>query len=355
MESSSHKNEFSLINTPNPDNNKTKQIHNNQIPQHSQSIITLNKNEYYQNENIIGFIKLTHYEDKPISNIQIKLIQIHSWISPNYKIKHKQTHVLHKQLIDILPFIPQSSIIKSDNNNLTLSRGEYIFPFNFNIPPQALPSFEFNDPIHNMTIYIRAYLQIYSQKDKDNNNSIPVTIHSIKPSLINKTPSTVSLNTSVFKLGLFKKGGVNITINADDNKYLNGSEALLKVEIENKCGSDIKEIKVTLNRQIILKENKKEHIITVTVNSIKKDILCKHKDKITIDVIMLIIDDDCFIDDDYKHIFLEKEDVININYVMPTVKANGFECKYFITVSAISDAWFKGNIPNCTLPINVIY
>ena len=26
MESSSHKNEFSLINTPNPDNNKTKQI-----------------------------------------------------------------------------------------------------------------------------------------------------------------------------------------------------------------------------------------------------------------------------------------------------------------------------------------
>ena len=113
--------------------------------------INLNKSEYYQNDQIIGFVKLLLREERTITDIKLKFKQREYWNHPHEHFVKEKT--INKQIIEVKKYIVEHS---NENNpyslGVKLTGGVYIFPFSLTIPNTCINTFEYSDDEINKII-----------------------------------------------------------------------------------------------------------------------------------------------------------------------------------------------------------
>ena len=104
--------------------------------------LKVNKSHYMQNEKVIGFIKLFLLSTHKVSDIIIRLVQ-DEWFKAEY-VEHKAKKVIFETKVSLEEFFTKKTS--------TLNKGEYMFPFNFDIPSISIPHFEYTDQAIEATI-----------------------------------------------------------------------------------------------------------------------------------------------------------------------------------------------------------
>ena len=208
---------------------------------HIEFAINLNKSEYYQNDQIIGFVKLLLREERTITDIKLKFKQReYQKQSHEHFVKEK---TINKQIIEVKKYIVEHS---NENNpyslGVKLTGGVYIFPFSLTIPNTCINTFEYSDD--EIKTYVRSYIKFSFSDSSPYYCDYPIIIKTEMPK--NDVPSSALSKTNIYKWGMFNSGIVKMRILSNKMIYKIGNIAHVKISIDN-TESDIMIISVKLS------------------------------------------------------------------------------------------------------------
>lgn len=318
--------------------------------------VKLNKEEYCHGEEVLGFIKIMIREEKNISDIKLRFKQKEFWeTSDNHVVREK---TLYKQLIEINKYAIEHRDPTNINNEsygigMRLTAGEYMFPFSFEIPTLCYNTIEYSD--NDIKTYITSFIHFSFIDGSPYQFTYPIIIKSTIP---RKVQSSIAVsNTDIYKWGMFKSGTVKIKMNTNKMTYKVGSVANIKVSLDNiESQVNIKTMKLTLYRKFSLYSKQGLQVIKkVKVNSKIIEVECRagEKDEIKENI---EIDDCLLMENNMNVINDDKDSVVNVTFLLPSVKSQVLECEYYIKAKAYcEEVVFKNSKPKCYLPIQVFY
>ena len=319
--------------------------------------IVLKNNIYFPGEEIIGniFLKSGNFLTKGI--IIYEIYGQEKLNEPNkYNIEcNNSTKIYHASLE--YPGLINYSIL----NGITI-------PFQINLPPYILPSFEFaiNNNNKNTYGFIKNLIQI----------EIP-ELNLIKQKFIIFRRPITKLNSSLnFQaernekvFGIFNKGCPILKASYDKNYYYFGEEILLKILFNNNnCKLNIKYINIKLIRNIVfkLKENSEEEkveditfsdeLFNKKINIKEKiDINDKNKDINFEEIIKLKEPENIFNKHNVDYLNLGLIDKSNLIIFLPSFDSSLFKCEYMIKIEGIYDTIFPVSNLFITMPISAYH
>ena len=241
-------------------------------------------------------------------------------------------------------------------------------PFQINLPPYILPSFEFaiNNNNKNTYGFIKNLIQI----------EIP-ELNLIKQKFIIFRRPITKLNSSLnFQaernekvFGIFNKGCPILKASYDKNYYYFGEEILLKILFNNNnCKLNLKYINIKLIRNIVfkLKENSEEEkveditfsdeLFNKKINIKEKiDINDKNKDINIEEIIKLKEPENIFNKHNVDYLNLGLIDKSNLIIFLPSFDSSLFKCEYMIKIEGIYDTIFPVSNLVITMPISAYH
>ena len=314
--------------------------------------INLNKSEYYQNDQIIGFVKLLLREERTITDIKLKFKQREYWNHPHEHFVKEKT--INKQIIEVKKYIVEHS---NENNpyslGVKLTGGVYIFPFSLTIPNTCINTFEYSDD--EIKTYVRSYIKFSFSDSSPYYCDYPIIIKTEMPK--NDVPSSALSKTNIYKWGMFNSGIVKMRILSNKMIYKIGNIAHVKISIDN-TESDIMIISVKLSlyrkfsffsAQGLTLEKK------IKINSKIIEVSCKAREKAEIEG-KIEVDDCGFLEETMNVINDRKDSVINVSFLLPSTTTKVVQCEYYIKATAYAEeVVFKKSRPRCLLPIQVLF
>ena len=316
--------------------------------------VKLNKEEYYHGEEVLGFIKIMLREEKTIYNIKLRFKQKEFWeTSDNHVIREK---TLYKQLIEINKYAVEHknpNNVNNDTNGIRLTAGEYMFPFSFEVPAICNNTIEYSD--NDIKAYITSFLHFSFIDGSSYEFKYPIIIKSQIPRKIQS--SMAVSNTEIYKWGMFKSGTIKLKMLTNKMSYKIGSIANVKVSLDNlESQVNIKTMKLTLYRKFSLYSKQGLQLTKkIKVNSKTIEVACRAREKDEIKENMEI--DDCLLMEEKMNVINDdKDSVVNVTFMLPSVKSQVLECEYYIKAKAYcEEVVFKNSKPKCYLPIQVFY
>lgn len=260
-----------------------------------------------------------------LNDIYLHLIYTETW---NVQGQTPLAETNEKVISSICLGVPR--ILNINGALINLNPGKYNFPFQFKIPDNLPPCFEF--PKNNIRGYLRYTFRanIYSQFTK----GVASLRFFVKANAkIYKTPLAFSSSTPM----IMNHGSTTLKASIKGTSYMIKGEIPFTVEIDNSQGkSNVKNVLVKLVRKVQLKkvqDIKDRFVIENVISARTYQVNLPPCSKSQVLNYIFQIDDTTIREFAYIGVANPYPRLANIFYVMPSVESVAIKCYYFLVIT----------------------
>ena len=315
--------------------------------------IQFKKESYYEGQVCEGVII---FEPKQRIAIQDILIKFHYSEYIVYVIDEKDTVTELNSNVFFEKPIGAANYLNMDGQGgmISLNPGSYKFPFQFTLPNNIPPSFEY--PIRNKRASLRytfsatvlsPYLKTLTESYiwiKQRPISVPDTI---------KHENYVNVKN----VGIITRGKSGIALFTMENNYRINDMLPFTVDIYNdECGVQVKEVKISLKRTVTFIKGGQQFQHRTAVLRKKYPCVCNKNSRNSFHYDDIQIRDNEFKDADFNRALNPYPFIDDLNLLMPNMRSKLIKCEYSLKATSYFDlSVFEKSRPRVEMPIYITH
>ena len=334
------------------DNSRT--VSDNGIQNLSRSdIITIQfkKDSYFEGQTVEGIIILEPKQNLVMNDILIKFKQSEYFV---YVVDEKNTVSDLNSQTFFEKRLNAGEFLNMGSQMISLTPGSYKFPFQFTLPRDIPPSFEY--PFRNRRASLRYTFsaELLSPYVK----SLSETYVWIKARPIN-IPSQIKHENyvKVKNVGFISRGQSGIALFTMANNFRMNDSLPFTIDIYNEeCAVQVKEVKISIKRIVTFMKGGKEYQKRTAILRKKYPCLCDKNSKNSFHYDDIQIRDNDLKELDYNRALNPYPFLDDVNMLMPNVKTNLIKCEYSLKATSYFDLSVLGkDRPRVEMPIYITH
>jgi len=313
--------------------------------------IQFKKESYYEGQTVEGTIILEPKQNLVLNDILIKFKQSEYFV---YVVDEKNTVSDINSQTFFEKRINAGEYLNMGSQMLSLTPNSYKFPFQFTLPRDIPPSFEY--PFRNRRASVR-YLfsaELLSPYVK----SLTETYLWIKARPIN-IPSQIKHENyvKVKNVGIVSRGQSGIALFTMANNFRPNDMLPFTVDIYNEeCAIRVKEVKISIKRIVTFNKGGKEYQKRTAILRKRYPCLCEKNSKNSFHYDDIQIRDNDLKDVDYNKALNPYPFLDDLNLLMPNIKTNLIKCEYSLKATSYFDLSVLGkDRPRVEMPIYITH
>ena len=321
---------------------------------HSEMLtVQFKKESYYEGQVVEGVIIFEPKQRVAINDILIKFHQSEYFV---YVIDDKETiselnsNVFFEKPIGAANYLNMGG----QGGMISLNPGSYKFPFQFTLPNNIPPSFEY--PFKNRRASLRytftaVVVSPYLQTLTESYMWIKARPLNIPDQIKHENYVTVK------NVGIVSRGKSGIAIFTMANNYRINDMLPFTVDIYNEeCGVQVKEVKISLKRTVTFVKAGKQYQHRVAILRKKYPCLCYKNSRNSYHYDDIQIRDGIFKDADFNRALNPYPFIDDLNLLMPNMRSNLIKCEYSLKATSYFDLSVLGkNRPRVEMPIYITH
>ena len=313
--------------------------------------VEFKKEAYYEGQLVEGTVILEPRQNLVMNDIMIRFRQSEYFI---YVADEKTTisDVAGQTFFE--KRLNAGEYLNMGNQMITLNPGSYKFPFQFTLPKNIPPSFEY--PFHNRRASLRYMFtaELLSPCSKETCD----TYLFIKSRPIN-IPSDVRHENfvTVRNVGIVSRGKSGIALFTLANNFRMNDMIPFTVDIMNEdCGVPVKEIKVSIKRIVTFVKQGKEYPKRTAILRKRYPAVCDRNSKQSYHYEDIQLRDNEMKDVEFNRHLNPYPNIDDLNLLMPNIRSNLIKCEYSLKVTSYFDmSVLEKNRPRVEMPIYVTH
>ena len=315
--------------------------------------VQFKKEYYYEGQVVEGVIIFEPKQRVAINDILIKFHQSEYFV---YVIDDKETiselnsNVFFEKPIGAANYLNMGG----QGGMISLNPGSYKFPFQFTLPNNIPPSFEY--PFKNRRASLRytftaVVVSPYLQTLTESYMWIKARPLNIPDQIKHENYVTVK------NVGIVSRGKSGIAIFTMANNYRINDMLPFTVDIYNEeCGVQVKEVKISLKRTVTFVKAGKQYQHRVAILRKKYPCLCYKNSRNSYHYDDIQIRDGIFKDADFNRALNPYPFIDDLNLLMPNMRSNLIKCEYSLKATSYFDLSVLGkNRPRVEMPIYITH
>ena len=313
--------------------------------------IQFKKESYYEGQTVEGTIILEPKSNIVLNDILIKFKQSEYFV---YVVDEKNTVSDINSQTFFEKRINAGEYLNMGSQMLSLTPNSYKFPFQFTLPKDIPPSFEY--PFKNRRASLRYTFsaELLSPYTK----SLAETYLWIKARPIN-LPSQIKHENyvKVKNVGIVSRGQSGVALFTLANNFRVNDMIPFTVDIYNEeCAVRVKEVKISIKRIVTFSKAGKEYQKRTAILRKRYPCLCEKNSKNSYHYDDIQIRDNDFKDVDFNKALNPYPFLDDLNLLMPNVKTNLIKCEYSLKATSYFDySVLKKDRPRVEMPIYVTH
>ena len=313
--------------------------------------IQFKKESYYEGQTVEGTIILEPKTNLVLNDILIKFKQSEYFV---YVVDEKNTVSDINSQTFFEKRINAGEYLNMGSQMLSLTPNSYKFPFQFTLPKDIPPSFEY--PFRNRRASVRYTFsaEILSPYAK----SLSETYLWIKARPIN-IPSQIKHENfvKVKNVGIVSRGQSGIAVFTMANNYRINDMLPFTVDIYNEeCAVRVKEVKISIKRIVTFRKGGKEYQKRTAILRKRYPCICEKNSKNSFHYDDIQLRDSEFKDVDYNKALNPYPFIDDLNLLMPNIKTNLIKCEYSVKATSYFDlSVFGKDRPRVEMPIYITH
>ena len=334
------------------DNNKA--VSDNGIQNLSRSdILTIqfNKESYYEGQKVEGTIILEPKQNLVMNDILIKFKQSEYFV---YVVDETNTISDINSQTFFEKRINAGEYMNMGSEMISLTPGSYKFPFQFTLPKDIPPSFEY--PFRNRRASLRYTFsaELLSPYVK----SLSETYMWIKARPIN-IPSAIKHENyvKVKNVGILSRGQSGVALFTMANNFRINDMLPFTVDIYNEeCAIRVTGIKISIKRIVTFMKGGKEYQKRTAILRKRYPCVCEKNSKNSFHYDDIQIRDNDLKDIDFNKSLNPYPFIDDVNLLMPNMKTNLIKCEYSLKATSYFDySVLEKNRPRVEMPIYITH
>ena len=315
--------------------------------------VQFKKESYYEGQVVEGVIIFEPKQRVAINDILIKFHQSEYFV---YVIDDKETiSELNSKVFFEKPIGAANYLnMGGQGGMISLNPGSYKFPFQFTLPNNIPPSFEY--PFKNRRASLRytftaVVVSPYLQTLTESYMWIKARPLNIPDQIKHENYVTVK------NVGIVSRGKSGIAIFTMANNYRINDMLPFTVDIYNEeCGVQVKEVKISLKRTVTFVKAGKQYQHRVAILRKKYPCLCYKNSRNSYHYDDIQIRDGIFKDADFNRALNPYPFIDDLNLLMPNMRSNLIKCEYSLKATSYFDLSVLGkNRPRVEMPIYITH
>ena len=313
--------------------------------------IQFNKESYYEGQTVEGTIILEPKQNLVMNDILIKFKQSEYFVyvvDENNTISDINSQMFFEKRINAGEYMNMGSQM------ISLTPGSYKFPFQFTLPRDIPPSFEY--PFHNRRASLRYTFsaELLSPYVK----SLSETYIWIKARPIN-IPSAIKHENyvKVKNVGILSRGQSGVALFTMANNFRINDMLPFTVDIYNEeCAIRVTGIKISIKRIVTFMKGGKEYQKRTAILRKRYPCICEKNSKNSFHYDDIQIRDNDLKDIDFNKSLNPYPFIDDVNLLMPNIKTNLIKCEYSLKATSYFDySVLEKSRPRVEMPIYVTH
>ena len=316
--------------------------------------VQFKKESYYEGQLVEGVIIFEPKQSVVLNDILIKFHQSEYFV---YVVDEKNTiselnsNVFFEKPIGAANYLNMGG---GQGNIISLNPGSYKFPFQFTLPNDIPPSFEY--PFRNRRASLRYTFSVVVVSPY-----VKTTTESyiwIKARPIN-IPDQIKHESyvTVKNVGIVSRGKSGISLFTMANNYRINDMLPFTVDIHNEdCGVQVKEVKISIKRMVTFVKDGKQYQQRTAIMRKKYPCLCYKNTKNSYHYDDLQIRDSELKDADFNRTLNPYPFIDDLNLLMPNMRSKLIKCEYSLKATSYFDLSVLGkDRPRVEMPIYITH
>ena len=313
--------------------------------------IQFNKESYYEGQTVEGTIILEPKQNLVMNDILIKFKQSEYFVyvvDENNTISDINSQMFFEKRINAGEYMNMGSQM------ISLTPGSYKFPFQFTLPRDIPPSFEY--PFRNRRASLRYTFsaELLSPYVK----SLSETYMWIKARPIN-IPSAIKHENyvKVKNVGILSRGQSGVALFTMANNFRINDMLPFTVDIYNEeCAIRVTGVKISIKRIVTFMKGGKEYQKRTAILRKRYPCVCEKNSKNSFHYDDIQIRDNDLKDIDFNKSLNPYPFIDDVNLLMPNIKTNLIKCEYSLKATSYFDySVLEKNRPRVEMPIYVTH
>ena len=313
--------------------------------------IFLEKEMFYQDEPIKGEVWLEPQQTVILSDIIVRLKLQEGWVynETNDKVISEMNSVILSEMT--LNIAKQLNIT---TQLISLSAGQFHFPFVLHSPGPIQPSFE--HPFPNKRGYIRYTLQAETLSQYLKVNAENIVIIKSRPLVLN-SPVMFSSCVNVHNWGFFQKGNTILNASYPSNNYRIGDVIPLTINVDNSRGLlDVIQLKIELLRKTTFTEINQAEKYPFEKVIFKQEYNFNVPSRTRNNFSCAITVRDTDLKANYQEVYNPYPFIKDFNSLMPSVDSFTMKNEYSIKISCYFNSYVThGYRPRVIMPLSITH
>ena len=316
--------------------------------------VQFKKESYYEGQTVEGVIIFEPKQSVVLNDILIKFHQSEYFV---YVIDEKNTiselnsNVFFEKPIGAANYLNMGG---GPGGMITLNPGSYKFPFQFTLPNDIPPSFEY--PFRNRRASLRYTFTVVVVSPY-----VKTTTESyiwIKARPINIPDQIKHENfVTVKNVGIVSRGKSGVSLFIMANNYRINDMLPFTVDLNNEeCGVQVKEVKISIKRTVTFIKEGKQYQQRTAILRKRYPCLCYKNSKKSYHYDDLQIRDNEFKDADFNRTLNPYPFIDDLNLLMPNMRSKLIKCEYSLKATSYFDLSVLGkDRPRVEMPIYITH
>ena len=316
--------------------------------------VQLKKESYYEGQVVEGLIIFEPKQNIVLNDILIKFHQSEYFVyvaDEKTTISDLNSFTFFEKAINAGSYLNMNP---GPGGMIQLQPGSYKIPFQFTLPNNIPPSFEY--PFRNRRASLRYIFttQVLSPYEK----TVTESYIWIKARPINIPDQIKHENyVTVKNVGIVSRGKSGIAIFTMANNYRINDMLPFTIDIYNEdCGVQVKEVKISIKRTVTFVKDGKEYQQRTAILRKRYPCLCDKNSKNSFRYDDIQLRDNEFKDADYNRSLNPYPFIDDLNLLMPNIRSKFIKCEYSLKATSYFDlSVFGKNRPRVEMPIYVTH
>ena len=316
--------------------------------------VQFKKESYYEGQVVEGVIIFEPKQSVVLNDILIKFHQSEYFV---YVIDEKNTiselnsNVFFEKPIGAANYLNMGG---GPGGMITLNPGSYKFPFQFTLPNDIPPSFEY--PFRNRRASLRYTFSVVVVSPY-----VKTTTESyvwIKARPINIPDQIKHENyVTVKNVGIVSRGKSGVSLFTMANNYRINDMLPFTVDIHNEdCGVQVKEVKISIKRMVTFVKDGRQYQQRTAIMRKRYPCLCYKNSKNSYHYDDLQIRDSELKDADFNRTLNPYPFIDDLNLLMPNMRSKLIKCEYSLKATSYFDLSVLGkDRPRVEMPIYITH
>lgn len=313
--------------------------------------IEFKKDSYYESQVVEGTVILEPKQSLVMNDILIRFKTAEYFL---YKEDEKNIISEVNGQVFFEKRLNAGAFLNMGNQMISLNPGSYKFPFQFTLPKNIPPSFEF--PFHNRRASLRYIFSAEVLSPYVKSTCEKYVFIKARPIII---PSDVKHENfvKVKNVGILSRGSSGVALFTLANNFRMNDSLPFTVDIYNEdCGVAVKEIKISIKRIVTFIKQGKEYPKRTAILRKRYPSYCEKNSKNSYHYEDIQIRDNELKGVEFDQNLNPYPLVQDLNMLMPNIKTNLIKCEYSLKVTSYFDMSVLGkDRPRVELPIYITH